>query len=131
MSPVNVEVLDTQLKQELAGARSQLLAGQRQAAADAISASYQGTFKQLAPVLRAHDAQATLELEYAFGQVAVGVARRGSSDAVTQLDSLVLQVDAAVTALPPPPGTLTQDPGLGPTQKAGGIVVVPQQVVPQ
>jgi hypothetical protein len=58
--------------------------------------------------------------------VAVSAARRGSSDAITQLDALVLQVDAAVAALPPPPAAEGQAPDVAPAQKTGGIVIVPQ-----
>lgn len=105
----------------LMAARTRCADGEYTAAAETIRAAYAGPFAALEPALRAHDPQATLELEYSFGRVAARAARqgggkatgtggggggggKGGGDAVAvEVDALILDLREAVAALPAPP----------------------------
>lgn len=91
-------------------ARARLRAGDRAGAAAQVRQAYQVSFTALEPLLRAHDPQACLELEYAFGLLAADVERsRSGSDLGADAKVLLDRVDTAVAAAraaaeAPPPG---------------------------
>lgn len=99
-APPLAQELARTLATDLMAARTRHSEGDAQAAADAIRAAYEGPFAALEPILRAHDPQATLELEYAFGRAAAHAERKGAEGVPAELDALIADLRQAVAALP-------------------------------
>lgn len=124
-APVEVSELSQRLQAELMVARGRYAEGERQAAADAIRAAYDGTFAELEPVLRAHDADATLALEYSFGRAAAHASARGERAVAADIDDLIAMLRAAIDGLPAPTGP--DGLPLPTPQATGGITTVPAE----
>ncbi|MCK6505069.1 hypothetical protein L6R53_17000 [Myxococcota bacterium] len=99
-APPLAQELARTLATDLMAARTRYSEGDAEAASHAIRAAYDGPFAALEPILRAHDPQATLELEYAFGRAATHAARKGSDAVPVELDALIADLRQAVAALP-------------------------------
>lgn len=119
-APVSVEVQRLQLVQQLMAGRRAWTDGDRPRAAGIVRQAYEGPFAELRPLLRAHDPQKTLELEYAFGRLAVRAEGRPQPDVPNQFDLLIAELDRALRALPQPEAAAD-----APAPLNGGITTVP------
>jgi hypothetical protein len=126
-APPVAQELARGLATDLMAARTRYSEGDAAAAAQAIRAAYDGPFAALEPILRAHDPQATLELEYAFGRAAAHAERKGSDAVPVELDALIADLRQAVAALPVAEGQAAPAEGAPGAEGAGNpeITTVP------
>jgi hypothetical protein len=105
------------VKTAVGDAKSLWGGGDRAGAKARIMEAYFAHFQPIEPILRRQDAQATLELEFAFGALADRMGRRGdagplneeSAALVTRIESLVAAIPAEALPTTPSP-TLSGPP---------------------
>lgn len=123
-APIQVETVGVALMTELMNGRRAWTEGDRSGAAAIVRAAYRGPFADLEPALRAHDSQTTLELEYAFGRLAVRAEGKAQPDVPALFDALIARLKESLAALPRPelaPGQVAPPP------LEGGVTTVPSQ----
>jgi len=107
-----------EIRGALEDARSLWEEGDRDGARDRVLLTYQQSFEPMEPLLSRLDPMGTLEIEYAFGALAVQLSKRGEPmSAQVSIRALTDRVEAAVEAIPPealPPEAQQQDELLGP-----------------
>lgn len=107
-----------EIRGALEDARTLWEGGDRDAARDRVLVAYQQSFEPMEPLLARLDPAGTLELEYAFGALAVQLGKRGDPMAAqVAISSLSDRVEAAVKAIPPealPPEVKQAEELLGP-----------------
>lgn len=118
--PVEAEKLGVVLMTELMNGRRAWTEGDRAGAAAIVRAAYRGPFAEIEPALRAHDPQGTLELEYAFGQLALRAEGKSQPDVPARFDALIADLKERLAALPRPEAGPDQPPPL-----EGGVTTVP------
>lgn len=107
-----------EIRGALEDARSLWEGGDRDAARDRVLLTYQQSFEPMEPLLSRLDPMGTLEIEYAFGALAVQLSKRGEPmSAQVAISALTDRIEAAVEAIPPealPPEAQQADEVLGP-----------------
>lgn len=123
-APIQAEALGVALSTELMNGRRAWTEGDRSGAAAIVRAAYRGPFSELEPALHAHDPQATLELEYAFGQLALRAEGKADPAVPAQFDALIARLKESLAALPRPELAPGQE---APPALEGGVTTVPSQ----